>query len=644
MELWLYVDALTGQQKGPLPAHTLKRLLRKGLLQPQQFVWTQRLDAWQALADVADFSAYCATWSCFWYYMVDDLEAAASGATGAEATKQAGPASTKELVALFLDGEVDGMTLVWTKDMVDWKPISEVPALKEFLHEANEDQAREEEVLEKQSQVAVEDQVYKDEKVEAFVAEDGKQYIFDAEAKKWITPEDKIEEDLEALREAVGETKADHEAAQELKKKKQQLKQNNKDKGKANSNNAAAQETKSAAGIEDTAGFSTGDNTEATHPPGAATTNGVESSANENVNGNADEKKRKKKKKKNSEKWKKSKNRTWVYVNRLPLDITIQEVHDHFAKCGVVQQDLVAGAPRIKLYQNKEFGGLNGDGSVCYMKEASVELAVQLLDKSEIRPEWPIDVTPAVFEQKGKEFVKRKKVKLDSRAKVKKFEQEKALSWNEGADDERNGLRIVVIKHMFTPEEIENEAYEDELRDDILAECLKMGEVSKITLFSKREDGVVVVKFESTGSAATCIDAMNGRFFAGRKLECSFWDGTDYTYRESKDEEKERADKFSEWLEQGSSSSEEESGDEEDEYKEKESKREEESKQSEKETDSVVVATESIHAGRAMPDSDGEESDDEEEDGDEEEAPPAGDAIHAGRVMPDLDDSDDDDE
>lgn len=199
------------------------------------------------------------------------------------------------------------------------------------------------------------------------MAEDGKQYIFDAEAKKWITPEDKIEEDLEALREAVGETKADHEAAQELKKKKQQLKQNNKDKGKANSNNAAAQETKSAAGIEDTAGFSTGDNTEATHLPGAATTNGVESSANENVNGNADEKKRKKKKKKNSEKWKKSKNRTWVYVNRLPLDITIQEVHDHFAKCGVVQQDLVAGAPRIKLYQNKEFGGLNVRIRVCLL-------------------------------------------------------------------------------------------------------------------------------------------------------------------------------------------------------------------------------------------------------------------------------------
>lgn len=189
-------------------------------------------------------------------------------------------------------------------------------------------------------------------KVEAFVAEDGKQYIFDSEAKKWITPEDKIEEDLEALREAVGETKADHEAAQELKKKKQQLKQNN-NKGNAN-NVAVAQETKpSAAESKNTAGLSTDDGVDIAD----TSVSGAEPSAG-NENGNADEKKRKKKKK-NSEKWKKSKNRTWVYVNGLPLDVTVQEVHDHFAKCGVVQQDLVAGAPRIKLYENKEFGGLN---------------------------------------------------------------------------------------------------------------------------------------------------------------------------------------------------------------------------------------------------------------------------------------------
>jgi hypothetical protein len=38
---------------------------------------------------------------------------------------------------------------------------------------------------------------------------------------------------------------------------------------------------------------------------------------------------------------------------------------------------------------------------------------------------WPIDVSPAVFTQKGDEFVKRKKLKIDARAKVKLIEQQK---------------------------------------------------------------------------------------------------------------------------------------------------------------------------------------------------------------------------
>ena len=64
-------------------------------------------------------------------------------------------------------------------------------------------------------------------------------------------------------------------------------------------------------------------------------------------------------KKKKSDKWKRSKTNTWVYVNGLPLDVTVREVHDHFAKCGVIQADVVTGDPRIKLYHNKESGGLN---------------------------------------------------------------------------------------------------------------------------------------------------------------------------------------------------------------------------------------------------------------------------------------------
>ncbi|TYZ63806.1 hypothetical protein PybrP1_007338 [[Pythium] brassicae (nom. inval.)] len=617
-ELWLYVDTASGQQKGPLAAAVLKRLLRRGLLQPQQFVWTPRLGEWTPLAAADAFADYCAAWRRAWFFMADGGD---SGESGAKA-KQRGPVATKELLALFLDGEVDGLTLVWTEAMSSWQPMGEVAALKEFLRDANEDQEREEELLTSQSRVAAEDQVFKDAKVEAFVAEDGKQYVFDTETKKWVTPADKIEEDLEMLRTAA--TGPLLTAAEETDSK---------------SNGAASASTGDGAGSEETTPSAAD-----AHPQEAlgVATGGA---ADSDPNSREETKRRKKKpKKKKSDKWQKSKSRTWVYVNGLPLDATVQEVHDHFVKCGVIQQDLVTGAPRIKLYENREFGGLNGDASVCYMKEASVELAVQLLDKSQIRPEY----------DKGNEFVKRKKVKLDSRAKVKKFEQEKALSWNEGENDDRNGLRIVVIKHMFTPDEIEDEAYENELRDDILAECLKLGEVAKITLFAKHADGVVVIKFESAGSAATCVDVMNGRFFAGRRLECSFWDGTDYTYRESKDEEKERADKFSEWLEQGSSSSEEEDGEEEDDDDDEPAGSAEAARKppsleaalaASSAADSGASAaaeSEAVHAGRVMPNLDQEEEEESDED-DVEQEPPASEAVHAGRVMPDLDDSDDDD-
>uniref|UniRef100_A0AAV1UI01 RRM domain-containing protein n=1 Tax=Peronospora matthiolae TaxID=2874970 RepID=A0AAV1UI01_9STRA len=496
-ELWLYLDAVTGQQKGPVSTPVLKKLLRKSIVQSQQLVWTQRLSEWAAIASVEPLATYCQVWLDTWYCMAEGTTSDDQEAT------RTGPVTTQQLVHLFVDGEVDGMTLVWSQKLDGWKPIGEVPSLKEFLQEANSDLDREAELQEQAEKMPIEHQVFEKGLSDALVAEDGKQYVFDAESKTFVTPEEKIEEELASLQETMVDSSADkHEDGQP---------------SVTDGNKKKDEQSTSTSGDP------------------AAT--------------------RRAKKKKKSDKWKRSKSNTWVYVNGLPLDITVQEVHDHFAKCGVIQADVITGDPRIKLYQNKESGGLNGDGSVCYMKEASVELAAQLLDKSQIRPEWPIDVAPAEFKQKGEDFVKRKKPKIDARAKIKMFEKEKALSWNEGEVSEPAGLRIVVIKHMFTPAEIEDEAFAKELQEDIHDECSKIGEVSKITLFAKHVDGVVVVKFASSGSAARCIEVMNGRFFAGRKLECGFWDGTDYTHRESKNEEDKRAGKFQEWLEEGSSSS-----------------------------------------------------------------------------------------
>ncbi|ETN22172.1 hypothetical protein PPTG_02190 [Phytophthora nicotianae INRA-310] len=584
-ELWLYLDAVTGQQKGPVSAPIIKKLLRKGVIQPQQLVWTQRLSEWTAIASVEPFESYLRVWTAVWYYMAEDPT------NPSKESVRTGPNTTQQLVQLFVDGEVDGMTLVWSQQLDGWKPIGEVPSLKEFLQEANEDLDREAELKEQASNVPIEQQVFEKESTDALVAEDGKRYVFDAESKTYVTPEDKIEEELASLQEAMREANAEKQGGNN---------NENKSENPRSTDNQKVSIGEEAAGKAKPADQSEADAEAA--------------------------KKRKKKKKKKNDKWKKSKKNTWVYVNGLPLDVTVQEVHDHFAKCGVIQPDIATGKPRIKLYQNKESDGLNGDGSVCYMKEASVELAVQLLDKSQIRPDWPIDVSPAVFQQKEGDFVKRKKLKIDSRARIKMFEKEKALSWNEGEVNEPAGLRIVVIKHMFTPAEIEDEAYETELQEDIHGECSKIGEVTKITLFAKHVDGVVVIKFASSGSAARCVEIMNGRFFAGRKLECGFWDGTDYTHHESKNEEKERAEKFQEWLEEGSSS-------------------ESEAEHEEKTEQPKILDAGEAHTGREMPAlADDSDDSDVESNGDAEEVnnPAGADELHAGRVMPNLDDLNDD--
>lgn len=170
-------------------------------------------------------------------------------------------------------------------------------------------------------------------KVEAFVAEDGKHYVFDAEGKKWVTPEDKIEEDLEALREAAGGL--DDEAE----------KQPEDGNGKAAANGKKAGDGKEEARKK---------------PVDAKTSEATASDAS----APSDATKKKRKKKKKNDKWQKRKSNTWVYVNGLPLDVTVQEVADHFSKCGVIQQDVTTGEPRVKLYKNKELGGLNVRRSV----------------------------------------------------------------------------------------------------------------------------------------------------------------------------------------------------------------------------------------------------------------------------------------
>ena len=115
------------------------------------------------------------------------------------------------------------------------------------------------------------------------------------------------------------------------------------------------------------------------------------------------------------------------------------------------------------------------------------------------------------------------------------------------------------------------------MKRDVSEECLKFGEIEKMTVFEKHDDGVIVVKFANAEVADACIQAMKGRFYGGRKIDCQLWDGTDYTHRESQQEELKRTEAFGQWLNEGSD-------DEDDE-----------------DHDDSAIPTEA-HSGRVMPD------------------------------------------
>lgn len=117
----------------------------------------------------------------------------------------------------------------------------------------------------------------------------------------------------------------------------------------------------------------------------AAETEKVESQISTEASKKADQMKQGQQKRKAKSSKKKPKDNPWVYVTGLPTDITFSELHDTFKKCGILKRDIMTNEPRIKIYKD-ESGNPKGDASICYLQEASVGLALDILDDSEIRP------------------------------------------------------------------------------------------------------------------------------------------------------------------------------------------------------------------------------------------------------------------
>ena len=236
--------------------------------------------------------------------------------------------------------------------------------------------------------------------------------------------------------------------------------------------------------------------------------------------------------------------------------------------------------PYIKIYRD-ESGNCKGDCSLCYNAEESVATAVEFLHEGYIRPTHQISVKRADFSVHSKDQSSsqvsggaaaggqpRKASVSAAQRKVAKSAIQQALTWNDEDDvgiKHSAALRIVVLEGMFAPEDFEGPngaQFERELEQDIASGCEQCGEIEKMTIFSKNPKGVAIVKFNTSFGAQECVKLMNGRYFGGRRISCTFWDGvTNHALNggtgvgtkqleAAEKEEQERLDEFGDWLDQ----------------------------------------------------------------------------------------------
>lgn len=267
---------------------------------------------------------------------------------------------------------------------------------------------------------------------------------------------------------------------------------------------------------------------------------------------------------------------TAVYVTSLPLDATKEEIEEVFSRYGLIAESIDTEDKRVKMYTDDD-GNFTGEALVIYYRPESVQLAINMLDDTDFNfrqgPNGKMKVQEADVsfkkhkaedEGEKKEPKKQSRVDKETKQRYEKRQAQKLADWGDEGDIEPSKqpgannpklARTLVLKHMFTLHELEEDPEaENDIKEDIMEESLKFGEVEVVYVFNMEVAGVAVVRFAEPSSALKCAKAFNGRQFDGRSVVAYIADGTERFKRTKKDqhaEEERRIARFAKELESG---------------------------------------------------------------------------------------------
>ncbi|ODV83210.1 hypothetical protein CANARDRAFT_100588 [[Candida] arabinofermentans NRRL YB-2248] len=269
---------------------------------------------------------------------------------------------------------------------------------------------------------------------------------------------------------------------------------------------------------------------------------------------------------------------TCIYVEHLPLDISIDEIIKEFSKFGIISEDFKTGLKKIKLYKD-DMGDFKGDCLIEYLKEESCNLAIELLNNTKLRigDLNEIKLSKAEFKEKKKSVesdnggITKPKLKLNFKEKLKLKKnisriENKLSNWSDNEQEqeqeqehqEQDDEKIVVFENVFKVESLKkdpllkNEIIQD-IKEGIQELNINSKSIQNIILYDLEINGIITVKFNNLKDANICISKMNLRYFDGLQLKVYKYDGFTRYKKSNEDEnenELERLNEFGKWVDE----------------------------------------------------------------------------------------------